>query len=93
MIGIVSRLADKCPKGCTPTGAPVGIHTVDSMVVIRYLGVTEVAQRTGLSVNTIKHYSKTPGRMPQPDVMIGRVKGWLPSTIDDWAHRRTQQRG
>ncbi|NIH98035.1 helix-turn-helix transcriptional regulator [Mycolicibacterium fluoranthenivorans] len=63
------------------------------MVVIRYLGVTEVAERTGLTVNTVKSYSKIPGRMPQPDVMIGRVKGWLPETIDRWIERRGQRPG
>lgn len=35
-----------------PSGTPVGIHTVSQVVVIRYLGVSEVAERTGLSVNT-----------------------------------------
>lgn len=51
----------------------------------RYLSVTEVAERTGLTLNTIKSYSQnTPRRMPDPDAMIGRVKGWLPATIDEW---------
>lgn len=60
------------------------------MVVIRCLGVTEVAERTGLSVNTVKSYSKIPGRMPEADVMIGRVKGWFPDTIDRWIEKRKQ---
>lgn len=63
------------------------------MVVIRCLGVTEVAERTGLSVNTVKSYSKIPGRMPQPDVMIGRVKGWFPDTIDQWMEKRGANEG
>ena len=58
------------------------------MVMIKALGVNEVAERTGLSPNTIKAYSQVPGRMPQPDVMIGRVKGWFPDTIDVWNERR-----
>lgn len=58
------------------------------MVMIKALGVNEVAERTGLSPNTIKAYSQVPGRMPQPDVMIGRVKGWYPDTIDVWNERR-----
>lgn len=52
--------------------------------MIRYLSVTEVAERTGLSLNSIKAYSQIPGRMPEPDSTIGRVKGWLPETIDAW---------
>lgn len=78
------------PIGYARRGVPDGIHTLSSMVVIRYLGVTEVAQRTGLSPNTVKAYSQVPGRMPQPDVMIGRVKGWLPETIDRWMERRAR---
>jgi predicted DNA-binding transcriptional regulator AlpA len=55
----------------------------------KYLSVTEVAKRTGLTLNTIKSYSQVPGRLPGPDAMIGRVKGWLPKTIDSWVkHRR-----
>lgn len=61
------------------------------MVVIRALGVNEVAERTGLSPNTIKSYASIPGRMPQPDVMIGRVKGWFPETIARWIERREEK--
>lgn len=72
---------------------PVGIHTLSQVVVVRYLGVTEVARRTGLSLNTVKSYSQIPGRMPQPDCLVGRVKGWLPETIDTWIARRELQQG
>ncbi|CAN5148373.1 hypothetical protein BH11ACT6_BH11ACT6_35090 [soil metagenome] len=58
-------------------------------MLIRYLSVSDVAKQTGLSLNTIKNYSQTPGKLPQPDALIGgRVKGWLPSTIDEWMERR-----
>lgn len=54
-----------------------------------YLSVTQVAERTGLALNTVKAYSQdTPRRMPNPDAMIGRVKGWLAETIDAWQARR-----
>jgi predicted DNA-binding transcriptional regulator AlpA len=50
-----------------------------------YLSVTQVAERTGLALNTVKAYSQdTPRRMPNPDAMIGRVKGWKVQTIDAW---------
>lgn len=55
-----------------------------------YLSVTDVAERTGLSLNTIKAYSQVPGRLPPPDARIGRVKGWLPKTIDGWLSARTR---
>lgn len=51
----------------------------------KYLSATEVAHRTGLTLNTVKVYSQNiPKQMPEPDAMIGRVKGWLPETIDNW---------
>lgn len=51
----------------------------------RYMSVTDIAERTGLSLNTIKAYSQNvPLRMPPPDAMIGRVKGWNAATIDAW---------
>lgn len=57
--------------------------------MVRYLSVSDIAKRTGLSLNTIKAYSQVPGKLPQPDALIGeRVKGWLPSTIDTWNERR-----
>lgn len=58
----------------------------------KYLGITEVAERAGLAVNTAKAYGQTPGRLPEPDAMIGRVKGWLPETIDDWVRLRDARR-
>jgi predicted DNA-binding transcriptional regulator AlpA len=50
----------------------------------RYLSITEVAERAGITVNTAKTYSQIPGRLPEPDAVTGRVKGWLPETIDAW---------
>jgi predicted DNA-binding transcriptional regulator AlpA len=54
----------------------------------RYLSCSEVAVRVGLTVNTVKSYSQVPGRMPPPDAVIGRVKGWSEETIDAWQERR-----
>lgn len=66
---------------------PVSILTVSR--VVRYLSVSDIAKRTGLSLNTIKAYSQVPGKLPQPDALIGdRIKGWLPGTIDTWNQRR-----
>lgn len=58
---------------------------IKSLLVIVYLGVRQVAERTGLTLNTVKAYAQdTPRRMPNPDAMIGRVKGWKEQTIDAW---------
>lgn len=56
--------------------------------VVRYLSVTEFAEHAGLSRNTLKSYSQIPGRLPEPDAMVGRVKGWLPETVEAWIAKR-----
>lgn len=56
----------------------------------RYLSIGEVAHRTGLALNTLKTYSQIPGRMPEPDVLVGRTKGWSVGTIDKWMEGRAK---
>lgn len=47
--------------------------------MIRYLSLTEVAERLGITKGALARY-----RLPKPDAMVGRARGWLPSTIDEW---------
>lgn len=49
--------------------------------------IDEVAVKDG-RVYSVKAYSQIPGKLPEPDAMIGRVKGWLPKTIDNWIGHR-----
>ena len=44
-----------------------------------YLGVKQVAERLGITVGALLSL-----RLPTPDVMIGRTRGWMPETIDRW---------
>lgn len=53
----------------------------------RYLTKGEVADRLGLSLNTIKGYVRR-GYLPEPDAQMGRNFGWLPETIDAWLLER-----
>lgn len=45
----------------------------------RYLSLTEVAERIGVTRGTLGRY-----RLPEPDAWIGATRGWLPATIDAW---------
>lgn len=45
----------------------------------RYLSRREVAERVGVKPDTLGRY-----RLPEPDAMIGDVRGWLPATVDKW---------
>ncbi|MBT1182098.1 hypothetical protein JS531_09100 [Bifidobacterium sp. CP2] len=53
------------------------------MTTNRYLSVTEVAARIG-----VKNASAAGYNLPEPDAIIGRTRGWLPETIDEWNRNR-----
>jgi predicted DNA-binding transcriptional regulator AlpA len=48
-----------------------------------YLSVTEIAERLGITKPALLSLS-----MPEPDALIGRTRGWLPETIDQWNAQR-----
>lgn len=52
-------------------------------MTIKYLSVTDVAKRLGISTAAVSAY-----KLPQPDALIGRTRGWLPETIDQWNAQR-----
>ena len=45
----------------------------------RYLSLTEVAPRLGITTGALAGY-----KLPEPDVMMGRTRGWSEATIDAW---------
>lgn len=49
----------------------------------RYLSFTEVADRLGIKTGALATY-----KLPEPDAHIGRTRGWLPETIDQWNAQR-----
>lgn len=51
-----------------------------------FLGASEFAERIGVSPNSMKRYD-----LPQPDALIGKVRGWLPETVDAWNECRPGQ--
>lgn len=52
-------------------------------MTIKYLSVTDVAKRLDISTAAASAY-----KLPQPDALIGRTRGWLPETIDRWNKAR-----
>ncbi|ORI21869.1 hypothetical protein BH686_04275 [Rhodococcus erythropolis] len=50
---------------------------------VHYLSLGEFAERANISVNTMKGYRKD-GRLPNEDGEVGRNRGWLPETADEW---------
>ena len=52
-------------------------------MTIEYLSVTDVSKRLGISTAAVSAY-----KLPQPDALIGRTRGWLPETIDQWNAQR-----
>lgn len=49
----------------------------------RYLSVTEVAHRLGVTTGGLLNL-----RLPEPDAYIGRTRGWRAETIDRWNDAR-----
>ena len=60
-------------------------------MTITYMGMTAIAERTGLSVNTLKSYLRK-NLLPAPDAVIesptGQIRGWTQETIDEWMASR-----
>lgn len=60
-------------------------------MTITYMGMTAIAERTGLSVNTVKSYLRK-NLLPAPDAVIesptGQIRGWTRETIDEWMASR-----
>lgn len=48
-----------------------------------YLSVTQVAQKLGITTAAVSNY-----KLPEPDVMIGKTRGWSETTIDQWNTNR-----
>lgn len=54
----------------------------------RYLSLTEVAQRLGVTKGALARY-----KLPEPDVLVGSIRGWSEQTIDDWNAARPRHGG
>ena len=48
-------------------------------MTVEYMSFTEVADRIGVKTGALATY-----KLPEPDAIIGRTRGWLPETIDRW---------
>lgn len=62
-------------------------NRADSATPARYLSYAEVAAVTGLRESTLRKYAME-GRMPEPDMRVGRSPGWAEDTIKRWIASR-----
>ncbi|MDR2279645.1 MAG: XRE family transcriptional regulator [Gordonia sp. (in: high G+C Gram-positive bacteria)] len=59
------------------------VEVREAAVTAVYLSASEVADRIGVVPSAISRY-----KMPPPDALIGKTRGWLPDTIDEWNRNR-----
>ncbi|MDK6445712.1 hypothetical protein QP104_07265 [Alloscardovia omnicolens] len=45
----------------------------------RYMSYSEIAQYLGISTGPLASY-----KLPEPDVIIGRTRGWDSKKIEEW---------
>lgn len=60
-----------------------GSHGGCGKTTISFLSRTEVANHIGVAPSTLSRYN-----LPEPDVTIGKTRGWRVSTIDQWNEQR-----
>jgi hypothetical protein len=62
-----------------PSGLPSSVAVLTIDPVERYLSKKEVAEMIGVLPATLSRY-----KFPEPDAIIGDVRGWLPETVEAW---------
>ena len=81
MFGVVS-LALAIASQSVPRACWV-IWQEGQAMATEYLGVKQVAERLGITSGGLLNL-----KLPEPDATIGRTRGWLPETIDEWNAQR-----
>ena len=85
MFGVVS-LALAIASQSVPAGVfgmCSGVLGYLAGMATEYLGVKQVAERLGITSGGLLNL-----KLPEPDATIGRTRGWLPETIDEWNAQR-----
>ena len=72
--------ASRRESGASPRSSGTG-----GTMTTEYLGIKQVSERLGVA-NAASY------DLPEPDVTIGRTRGWLPDTIDQWNAQRPRTR-
>lgn len=67
-------------------GFVVGQSVTVTKGPIRYLSRAEVAARIGVRPDSLSRLA-----LPEPDVIIGSVRGWSAKTIDAWDRTRERR--
>jgi len=58
---------------------------------IHYLTSKEAAEHLGIHPGTWQTY-QTRGSAPQPDVIVGKIRGWSREALDNWQAERRRKR-
>lgn len=58
----------------------------EGQCMVRYVSVSEYAAQLGISQPTLSGY-----KLPGPDAIIGKTRGWLQETLDEWNRNRPGQ--
>jgi predicted DNA-binding transcriptional regulator AlpA len=77
--------ADAPPPIEREAARPVAAPPADSIERLTYR-LDELATALGVSRRTLER-ARSAGRLPRPDLHIGRMPLWRPSTIRDWIER------
>ena len=73
----VPAVCSECARACWV------IWQEGQAMATEYLGVKQVAERLGITSGGLLNL-----KLPEPDATIGRTRGWLPETIDEWNAQR-----
>lgn len=81
--GVLRDTAERAPYGELPEALEAaGVVSAEELPE-RYLSRSGVAELLGVKPDTLNRY-----KLPEPDVMLGGRRGWLPETIDEWQASR-----
>jgi predicted DNA-binding transcriptional regulator AlpA len=81
-----TSLVDDFPAAETQSRAPEPARTRVPLNARLTWGLNDLAALTGLSRRTLER-ERSAGRLPRPDLRVGKRVLWRPDTINEWLKR------